>query len=116
MTRLCAVFAFAALVAAATAAATETPVTTTASVPHACLSKEAQKQAVADNRAMPLAQAVKLAHSRQRGELVRARLCQSPGNIGPNGGLVYLLTLLARNGKVSRVTVDAANGSLIGAR
>ena len=111
MARLRAAFALAVLVAGAPVAATETPVMTTASAPHVCLNKEAQKQAVADNRAMPLAQAVKLAHSRQRGELVRARLCQ-----GPNGGLVYLLTLLARNGKVSRVTVDAANGSLIGAR
>ena len=34
--------------------------------------------------------------------------CASRGD-----GLVYVLTLLARNGKVTRATVDAASGELI---
>jgi uncharacterized membrane protein YkoI len=29
-------------------------------------------------------------------------------------GLVYVLTLLSRNGKVTRATVDAANGTIVG--
>ena len=42
--------------------------------------------------------------------MVRARLCHRGGR------LVYVLTLLARNGKVTRATVDAANGSVISGR
>jgi hypothetical protein len=45
-----------------------------------------------------------------RSELVRARLCRH------GEGLAYVLTLLRRSGKVSRVTVDAANGELISRR
>ena len=77
--------------------------------PRACLSKEAQRAAVADRRAMPLADAVKTVQ-RHKGDLVRARLCQ-----GPNG-LVYVLTLLSRNGKVTRTTLDAASGSVVSGR
>jgi hypothetical protein len=39
--------------------------------------------------------------------VVRARLCRR------GTGLVYVLTLLAPSGKVTRATVDAANGELI---
>jgi len=80
--------------------------------PHyACLNKAEQRAAVAQHRVIPLAQAIKAlrAHGR-RAELVRARLCHH-GN-----GLVYVLTLLARNGKVSNVTIDAENGELINGR
>ena len=78
--------------------------------PRACLNKEAQRAALAASQAIPLAQAIRAAHIRSRGEVVRARLCQ-----GPNG-LVYVLTLLARNGKVTRATLDAANGSPVSGR
>ena len=44
---------------------------------------------------------------RMGGELVRARLCHEPSR------LIYLLTVLARDGKVRRVTVDATNGTVI---
>ena len=75
---------------------------------HACLNKAEQRAAVAEHRAIPLAQAVKTlrAHGR-RTELVRARLCRH------GESLAYMLTLLARSGKVTRVTVDAANGEVI---
>jgi uncharacterized membrane protein YkoI len=78
---------------------------------HACLNKAEQRAAVADHRAIPLALAVKSlrAHGR-RAELVRARLCHH-GN-----GLVYELTLLARSGKVTNATIDAANGEVINGR
>jgi uncharacterized membrane protein YkoI len=74
----------------------------------ACLSKAEQRAAVAEHKAIPLAQAVKSLHAHgRRAELVRARLCRH------GEGLVYVLTLLARSGKVTSVTVDAANGELI---
>ena len=74
----------------------------------ACLNKAEQRAAVADRKAIPLAQAVKSLHAHgRRAELVRARLCRH------GEGLVYVLTLLPRSGKVTRVTVDAANGEFI---
>ena len=40
-------------------------------------------------------------------EVVRASLCEHDGH------LVYMLTVLGRDGKVTRATVDAANGTVI---
>ena len=79
-------------------------------LPHrgACLTKAEQRAAVAAHHAIPLAQAIKLVHARVKGaEVVRARLCHR------GDGLVYVLTLLPRSGKVTRATVDAANGEPI---
>jgi len=79
--------------------------------PRACLSKAEQRAAVADHKAIKLSQAVKsLREHGHRAELVRARLCHRGDN------LVYVLTLLPRNGKVFVATVDAANGELINGR
>ena len=77
----------------------------------ACLNKAEQRAAVAEHKAIKLAQAVKSlrAHGR-RAELVRARLCHRDDR------LVYVLTLLARSGKVTRATVDATNGEPINGR
>lgn len=73
--------------------------------PRACLNRAEQRAAVAAQKAVPLAAAIKALRERgQRGEVVRADLC----NRGEK--LVYVLTLLARSGKVTRATVDAANG------
>jgi uncharacterized membrane protein YkoI len=82
----------------------------TADAPHrACLAKAEQHAALAANRAIPLAQAIKsLREHGHPAELVQARLCHRGET------LVYVLTLLARSGKVTRATVDAANGELIG--
>ena len=83
-----------------------------ADAPHrACLSKAEQRAAVADHKAIKLAQAVNsLREHGRRAELVRARLCHRGDK------LVYVLTLLARSGKVTRATVDAANGDIINGR
>jgi hypothetical protein len=83
-----------------------------ADAPHrACLNKAEQRAAVASRLAIPLAQVIKSLHGHgRRTELVRARLCHR------GEGLVYVLTLLARNGKVTRATVDAADGKLINGR
>ena len=79
---------------------------------HACLTKAEQRAAVASHRAVSLAQAIKSArrHGKKKPEVVRARLCRRGDR------LVYELTLLSSNGKVTRVTVDAANGKLIKGR
>ncbi len=80
--------------------------------PHlACLNKAEQRTAVAEHRAIPLAEAVKALHARgRRAELVGARLCRH------GDGLAYVLTLLAHSGKVTSATVDAANGEFINGR
>lgn len=71
-----------------------------------CLSRAEQRAAIAEGQAIPLAAARGMV--RHRGDLVRARLCHDSGR------LIYLLTVLTRDGKVQRVTVDATNGTVIG--
>ena len=101
-------FAAAALIAALTLAGL-TVQASAADAARACLNKEAQREAIANGKAIPLAQAMRAVH-RRPGEVVKARLCQD------TKGLVYLLTLLARDGKVTRATIDASNGSVISGR
>jgi uncharacterized membrane protein YkoI len=75
---------------------------------NACLTRAEQQAAVSGGRAVPLAAAIKTVHGHSRGrQVVRAQLCREPK------GLVYVLTVLARDGKVTRARVEAANGSLI---
>ncbi|MBI1204021.1 MAG: hypothetical protein GC182_16080 [Rhodopseudomonas sp.] len=77
----------------------------------ACLDKAQQRAAVASHKAVPLAQAIRALRSHgHRAEVVRAELCRR------GDGLVYVLTLLARSGKVTRAEVDAGNGMLISGR
>jgi uncharacterized membrane protein YkoI len=71
-----------------------------------CLSRAEQRAAITDGVAIPLAKARQ--SIKGRGDLVRARLCHDSGR------LIYLLTVLTRDGKVQRVAVDATNGSVIG--
>jgi uncharacterized membrane protein YkoI len=47
---------------------------------------------------------------KQHGEIIHAQLCEQDGR------LVYLLTVLGRDGKVGQAIVDAANGSVISLR
>jgi len=76
--------------------------------PRACLTKAEQRAAVGDHKAIPLAKAIKILHAHgKHGEIVRARLCRRDEQ------LVYVLTLLSHNGKVTRSSVDAANGTLL---
>lgn len=76
-----------------------------------CLSKVEQRAAIAHGQAVTLAAAIRAARGSVRGrgarEVVRARLCREAGR------LVYVLTVLARNGKVTHTTVDAANGKVV---
>jgi uncharacterized membrane protein YkoI len=80
----------------------------------ACLTRREQKVAIANGRAVTLAAAMRAAHVTARGrsarEVVKARLCRAPE------GLRYLLTVLARDGKVTHLAVDAGSGKLVDAR
>ncbi len=78
---------------------------------HMCLTKAEQRVEVASRRAISLGRAIRYARRHgYHGEALRARLCHRGER------LVYVLTLLARNGKVRRVSVDAANGRVISGR
>ena len=90
------------------------PATASADEQHACLSKAEQRAAIANGQAVTLADAIRSARGSVRGhgarEVVKARLCREPN------GLVYVLTVLARNGKVTHTTVDATSGKVVDAR
>lgn len=71
-----------------------------------CLSRQEQRARIAARTVVPLAKAARAVKGR-RDVLLNARLCER------NGRLVYLLTVLARGGKVLRAAVDAGSGALI---
>jgi hypothetical protein len=77
---------------------------------HACLNQRERQAAIQSGKVINLAAAMRTAKKRMPGTLVRASLCQG------KEGLVYVLTVLARDGKVARLTVDAVKGTLVGQR
>jgi uncharacterized membrane protein YkoI len=80
----------------------------------ACLNKAEQRAAVSQGQAITLGAAINAARTTTRGrgafEVVRARLCRE------SKGLVYVLTVLARDGKVTHTSVDAVSGKVIDRR
>jgi uncharacterized membrane protein YkoI len=73
-----------------------------------CLSQDQRRAAVASHRAIPLARAVRdIRRSTAGAEVVGARLCYHGSD------LVYVLTVLARDGKVTHASVNAASGVLM---
>jgi uncharacterized membrane protein YkoI len=70
----------------------------------ACLTPEQRRAAIAAHKAVPLTRAMRTVKARIHGDVVNARLCQR------EKGLVYVLTVLARDGKVTEAMVDAADG------
>ena len=79
-----------------------------------CLGKTEQRAAISQSQAVTLAAAIRSARGSVRGrgtrEVVRARLCRE------SNGLVYLLTLLAPDGKVTHMAVDATSGKVVETR
>jgi uncharacterized membrane protein YkoI len=75
-----------------------------------CLDQTERWAAEKTGRVINLASAMRAAKKRMPGTEVRARLCHG------KDGLVYVLTVLARDGKVARLTVDAAKGTVVGER
>jgi uncharacterized membrane protein YkoI len=81
-----------------------------ATVAHVCLDQKERRAEYEAGHVVRLGAAMRAARSRMPGAVVQARLCRG------NDGLVYVLTVLARDGKVARITVDAAKGTLVGGR
>jgi hypothetical protein len=75
---------------------------------HTCLNQKERRALVENGTVVHLAVAMHALKNRVAGTLVRARLCRRPE------GLVYVLTVLAHDGKVTRVVVDAVKGTLVG--
>ena len=77
-------------------------------------SKAEQRAALSGGQTVTLAAAIRSARGSVRGrgarEVVKARLCRE------EKGLVYLLTVLARDGKVTHTAVDATSGKVVDAR
>ena len=74
----------------------------------ACLTPEERNAAIAARKAVPLARAMHVVKAKVAGEVVKARLCRQ------DEGLVYVLTVLPRSGKVVQARVEAANGIWLG--
>ena len=73
-----------------------------------CLDQKERRAESDANHLVRLSAAMRVARTRMPGTVVRARLCRD------NDELVYVLTVLARDGKVARLTVDAVKGTLVG--
>jgi uncharacterized membrane protein YkoI len=109
---------FAALVVlAAVVAGIFVPEQATADEQLACLSKSDQRAAISNGQAVPLATAMHSVRSvrtakRSRGsrEVIKARLCREAK------GLVYVLTVLSGDGKVTHTSVDATSGKVVDIR
>ncbi len=75
----------------------------------ACLNQKERRAEAETGKLVRLAAAMRTARGRvPGGTVVRARLCHG------HDGLVYELTVLAHDGKVARLTVDALKGTLVG--
>jgi uncharacterized membrane protein YkoI len=77
---------------------------------HACLDQKERRAETASGGVVRLTTAIHAAKTRMQGTVVQARLCHG------QDGLVYVLTVLARDGKVARIVVDAVKGTLVGER
>jgi hypothetical protein len=77
---------------------------------YACLNQKERRAANESGKIIHLATAIRSAKKRMPGAVVRARLCRDKDE------LVYVLTVLARDGKVARLTVDAIKGTVVGNR
>jgi uncharacterized membrane protein YkoI len=89
------------LFACATALAAMILLHDAAAAAESCLTPDQRRAAIQSRKAMPLGRAVRAAKARQAGDLLDARLCRQ------GKGLVYVLTVLARDGKVMHLRVDA---------
>ena len=72
-----------------------------------CLSQEERHAVLNTRKAVPLARAMRVVKAKIGGEVLKARLCRQ------ERGLVYVLTVLAQDGKVTQARVDAADGQLL---
>jgi uncharacterized membrane protein YkoI len=73
-----------------------------------CLTRAEQRAQISEHKLVRLSKAIHEVKGRMPGDVVGARLCEH------SGALVYVLTVLAHDGKVARETVDAVNGAFVG--
>src|ERR1700691_4550924 len=71
---------------------------------HACLDQKERRAEAETGRLIRLSAAMHAARSKMPGTVIGARLCHGQ-SVGQDG-LVYLLTVLAHDGKVARITID----------
>jgi uncharacterized membrane protein YkoI len=74
-----------------------------AAYPSDCLTPDQRRSVAASGKVVSLSKAIRAAKAR-RNEVVNAQLCNG------QKGLVYLLTVVARDGKVTRTAIDAQTG------
>jgi hypothetical protein len=72
-----------------------------------CFNPRDQRAAVYQGRTIRLGAAMRAIRAHDGDELLRAELCRN------SSGLIYVLTILSRNGHVSRAVVDARTGVVI---
>jgi hypothetical protein len=77
---------------------------------HACLNQKERRTETESGKLIRLSTAMRTARRRMPGTVVRARLCHG------RDGLVYVLTVLAHDGKVAQIAVDAVKGTFTGGR
>ncbi len=80
-----------------------------AAEPTHCLSGDEQRAAIVNGKTVPIAAVIHSLHRAPK-DVIKAQLCQEPDR------LIYKLTLLGRDGKVKRETVDATSGAVVGER
>lgn len=82
------------------------PVVRTDSLPNVCLSADEMHDAVAARNAVQPTVAHRRAREAEAGDILRMRLCRD------DGVLHYHVTVLKRDGRVARVTIEASSGKV----
>jgi hypothetical protein len=75
-----------------------------------CLAPGKARELVTRGDAIPLVAAVRAAQATINGEMIGGRLCND------GAGYVYIVTFLAPDGRVSRVTIDGRSGAILSVR
>jgi hypothetical protein len=76
--------------------------------PRGCLNPRERRALIESGAVLRLVAVMRMVRMTVPGLLVGAQLCRRPD------GFVYLLTLLAFDGKVTQLAVDAVKGTLLG--
>jgi hypothetical protein len=83
--------------------------TVSAALADGCLSAGQARAAAQSGQILPLSRILSSIRSAGRGEILPPpQLCDSDGQY------VYVVNVLSRDGQVTRITVDAASGAIIG--
>lgn len=69
-----------------------------------CLTEAEVREVVTNRVVIPQIQALRLARTTTGGDAIRASLCRM------DGGLIYIITMLARDGKLERVRIKGETG------